>query len=84
MARTAPAASRWRAFTHWFAKSPLASFLRAFTATVLTLAVANWTSAATVSFADWRAWVIPALAASLPVITRWINPQDSGFGAAGR
>ena len=64
----------------WLASNPFASFIRAFIATLLTLALADWTSAASVSFDDWKSWVIAALAASVPVIIRWINPQDTAYG----
>ena len=64
----------------WLAANPFASFIRAFIATLLTLALADWTSAASVSFDDWKSWVIAALAASVPVIIRWINPQDTAYG----
>ena len=64
----------------WLAASPIASFIRAFIATLLTLALADWTSAASVSFDNWKSWVIAALAASVPVIIRWINPQDAAYG----
>jgi hypothetical protein len=72
----------WQAFVTWFAKSPIASFLRTFTATVLTLMLADWSSAGAVSFDKWQSWAIAACAAALPVILRWINPQDAAFGTA--
>ena len=60
------------------ARSPASS--GPFIATLLTLALADWTSAVSVSFDTWKSWVIAALAASVPVIIRWINPQDTAYG----
>ena len=71
----------WQVFVGWFARSPIASFLRTFTATVLTLMLADWSSAGAVSFDEWQSWAIAACAAALPVVLRWINPQDASFGA---
>ncbi len=65
----------------WMARSPLASFARAFVATMLTLALADLTSAASVGFANWRSWLVAALAASAPILIRWINPQDTAYGS---
>jgi hypothetical protein len=72
--------SGWHTFVNWFATSPIGSFIRVFVATMLTLALADLTSAASVGFANWRSWVAAAAAASVPVLIRWINPQDTTFG----
>jgi hypothetical protein len=72
-----------RSFESWFATSPLASALRVFAATVLALAVAAWVESGTISLAQWQTWVIAALAASVPVILRWLNPADGVYGRNG-
>jgi hypothetical protein len=50
----------WHLFVAWFARSPIASFLRTFTATVLTLMLADWSSAGAVSFDKRQSWAIAA------------------------
>ena len=70
-------------FESWFATSPLASALRVFAATVLALAVAAWVESGSISLAQWQTWVIAALAASVPVILRWLNPADGVYGRNG-
>ena len=67
-------------FTDWFARSPLASALRVFAAVVLTMALAHWTTTGTLDFGAWQTWVIAAIASTVPMITRWLNPQDVEFG----
>jgi hypothetical protein len=69
-----------RSFQEWYATSPLASTARAFTAIILTLAVADWVSSGSINFGAWQTWVISAVAACLPMITRWLNPADIEFG----
>ena len=65
----------------WFAKSPIASFFRTFAALLLGLAVADWAAAAQIGFANWRTWLLGALVAAVPVITRALNPEDTAFGS---
>lgn len=60
----------------WFAKSPLASALRAFVAVVLAMLAADWTGDGTISFDRWQTWVIAGVAACVPMIVRWLNPAD--------
>jgi hypothetical protein len=72
-----------RSFESWFATSPLASALRVFVATGIALAVAAWVESGTISLAQWQTWVIAALAASVPVILRWLNPADGVYGRNG-
>jgi hypothetical protein len=67
-------------FTDWFARSPLASAVRVFAAVVITLAVAQWTANGSIDFASWQTWVIAALASSVPMVLRWLNPEDVEFG----
>ena len=70
----------WHGFLHWLGDNPLGTFLRAYVAAVVALAVADWSTAASVSFANWKSWVLSALAAAIPVILRWINPADDAYG----
>jgi len=72
-----------KTFESWFATSPLASALRVFVATVIALAVAAWVESGTISVAAWQTWVIAALAASVPVVLRWLNPADGVYGRNG-
>lgn len=67
-------------FQEWLATSPLASAARVFIAIILTLAVADWVSSGTINFGAWQTWLISAIAACLPTITRWLNPADIEFG----
>ena len=70
----------WHGFLRWLAKSPIASFLRVYVATLLSLAIADWSSAASATFANWKTWVFAALAAAIPVVIRAINPADTAYG----
>ena len=63
-------------FQKWFASSPIASFLRRFSAIVLASAVAEFAKLGTFDFSNWRLWVIAALVASMPPLLRWLNPAD--------
>lgn len=63
-------------FQKWFASSPIASFLRSFSAIVLASAVAEFAKLGTFDFSNWRLWVIAALVASMPPLLRWLNPAD--------
>jgi hypothetical protein len=65
----------------WFARSPVASFLRTFAAVLLGLAVADWATAAQIGFANWRTWLLGALVAAVPVVIRALNPNDTAFGS---
>lgn len=67
-------------FAEWFATSPLAAAARVFVATVLAMAVADWSTSGAVGFAGWQPWVIAACASALPVVLRWLNPADVEFG----
>ena len=67
-------------FQEWFATSPLASAARVFIAIVLTLAVTDWVTSGSINLTAWQTWVISAIAACLPTITRWLNPADIEFG----
>ena len=67
-------------FQEWLATSPLASAARVFVAIILTLAVADWVSSGSINFGAWQTWLISAIAACLPTITRWLNPADIEFG----
>ena len=64
----------------WFASSPVASFLRVLLATVLTLAVVDFTKLGYIDLAKWKIWLAVAFTSSAPTLIRWINPQDTAFG----
>jgi uncharacterized RDD family membrane protein YckC len=80
MSTSTPPATKESGFGKWFAASPIASFIRSFIATLITVAFADWSSDGVISFANWQSWLVAAGAAALPVLIRWLNPQDSGFG----
>lgn len=67
----------WTDFLKWFATSPIASFLRHFSAIVLAQAVAEFAKLGTFDFTNWRVWVIAGLVAALPAFLNWLNPQDA-------
>jgi hypothetical protein len=67
-------------FADWFATSPIASWLRTFVAIILAMFIADGADIFAVDAADLRAWVAAGFAAILPVIVRWLNPQDAEFG----
>jgi hypothetical protein len=67
-------------FKEWLAFSPLASALRVFVAVLLTLAVADWGAGGSIDFGAWETWVIAALASTVPMVVRWVNPADIEFG----
>lgn len=64
-------------FLVWFADSPVASFLRHFSAIVIASAIAEFAKLGTFDVSNWRVWVIAALVAATPPLLRWLNPQDS-------
>lgn len=68
------------AFTQWLATSPLATAAKVFVATVLSLAVADWTKVGSIDFANWQPWVIAAATSALPVLVNWLNPQYTSYG----
>lgn len=67
-------------FVQWFATSPLASFLKIFTAYVLATAIASWATDKVISLEEWQTWVIGALVSAGPVIINWLNPNDPRYG----
>jgi len=64
----------------WFATSPIASALRVFAATMIALALAAWVESGTITVSNWETWLIAALASSVPVILRALNPSDGVYG----
>ena len=64
----------------WLATSPLATALKTFVAVVLSAAVADFATGATISLANWQTWVIAGLVSAIPVIANWLNPSDSRYG----
>lgn len=67
-------------FLDWLADSPLATAAKTFVALLLAAVVADWVTAGAISLANWQTWVISAAAASLPMVTNWLNPKDSRYG----
>ena len=67
-------------FWKWLAASPIATFVKVFIAVILGAAVADWSDAGDINFADWKVWVISALVAAIPVIVNWLNPQYGFYG----
>lgn len=67
-------------FLEWLATSPIATFAKIFVATILGAAVADWSGAGDISFADWKVWVIAALVAAIPTLVNWLNPQFTLYG----
>ena len=59
---------------------PVGTLVRAYLAAVLTLAVTEWTNAASVSFSNLKTWVLAGLASILPVVIRAIDPKDTAYG----
>jgi len=67
-------------FLKWFATSPVASWLRVFAAIVLGEMVASWIKIGTFDFTNWQGWLLTAVVAVVPMVIRWLNPQDPAFG----
>jgi len=67
-------------FWDWFARSPLASFLRTFIAIVLAMFLADGADVFAVDSTDVRTWIAAGFAAALPTVIRAINPVDTAFG----
>ena len=69
-------------FLEWFASSPVASFLRTFAAILVASAVSDFAKVGAIDLSNYQAWIIAALVAAVPVLTRWLNPSDQ-LGRAG-
>src|SRR5690349_25107228 len=72
--------SSWARIQQCLANSTTASILWVYIATLLTLAVTDRTSAASVIFTDWKTWFFSALISRFPSIIRAFNPKDPAFG----
>lgn len=64
-------------FLKWFANSKVASYLRAFVAVVVSLAVAEFVKSGQIDFTSFESWIVAALGATLPTLLRLLNPQDA-------
>lgn len=64
-------------FNKWFAESKIASYLRALFAILVAQAVADFVKSGSLDFSNAEAWLIAALAATLPMLLRILNPADS-------
>lgn len=67
----------WNAFLKWFADSPIASFLRHFSAIALAGMIAEFSKLGTFDLSNWRVWVIAGLVAAAPALINWLNPEDA-------
>jgi hypothetical protein len=63
-------------FREWFAASPLASWLRVFSAVIISAAIADWSTKGTIDLGAWQTWVIAGLVTAM----RYLNPSDVEFG----
>ena len=68
-------------FWTWFAQSPIASAVRVAVAFFIGQMVAEWARVGDFDFSNYKSWLIGALVVSIPMILRWINPEDKAFGA---
>lgn len=68
------------AFKEWFATSLIASWLRAFAAIVIAMFIADGADVFAVDATDIRTWTAAGLAAILPLVARYLNPNDVEFG----
>ena len=64
-------------FLKWFAESKIASYLRVFLSIVIAQAVADFARIGSFDFSNIQAWLIAALVATLPVLMRSLNPEDT-------
>jgi len=71
------------AFWKWFAESPLASALRVAVAFALNNMIADFVKVGNFDFTNWKSWVIGAFAVAVPLVLRWLNPEDKAFGVKG-
>lgn len=61
----------------WWAESKIASWFRVFLAIVITQAISDFAQAGQFDFTNLNAWIIAALVATGPTLSRIFNPQDS-------
>ncbi len=67
-------------FLKWFASSPIASALRVALAFALGNMIADFAKVGDFDFTNWKSWLIGALVVAVPMILRWVNPEDKSFG----
>lgn len=67
-------------FLKWFATSPIASAFRVALAFVINNMVADFVRVGNFDMTNWKSWFIGALAVSVPLFLRWLNPEDKAFG----
>lgn len=67
-------------FWYWLGRSPIASAVKVGISVILAMAVADWTSAGSISLGRWQTWVIAAASSMLPVIVNYLNPTDGRYG----
>ncbi len=67
-------------FKEWFATSMVASWLRVFVAVIIAMFIADGADIFAVDVNDLRAWLAAAFASALPLVLRFVNPDDTQFG----
>lgn len=67
-------------FLRWFASSPIASALRVALAFVINNMIADFVRVGNFDMTNWKSWVIGGLAVGVPLLLRWLNPEDKAFG----
>lgn len=67
-------------FLYSLAATPLGSWLKAFLAFIIGMAIADWSTSGTISLDSWQAWVIGGLAATISPVLNWLNPVDPRYG----
>jgi hypothetical protein len=67
-------------FGTWLATTPLGTALKAAVAVVLTLGVADWVGAGSISLTNWQTWIIAGIGSAAPVIVNWLNSSDARYG----
>jgi uncharacterized membrane protein YgaE (UPF0421/DUF939 family) len=68
------------AFKKWLATTFWGTTLKAFLAIMLTLAIAEWSTAGSLNFANWQAWLIAALVSLGPGMVNHLNSADTRYG----
>lgn len=61
---------------NWLADSKLASVLRVFVVIVLTQASLEFSKVGSFDFSNWQSWLIVAIASTVPMLARILNPSD--------
>lgn len=60
----------------WWADSIVASYVRGLILVIVSNAVTEWAKIGNINFQNWQTWVIAALLAGMPTLSRIFNPAD--------